>query len=131
MLTIGKLSEQTSVKIETIRYYEKIGMMPDPPRKASGHRTYTRELVDRLRFIRRGRELGFSLNDIRGLLGVEDNSPTCAEVHELTKTHLDTIRSKITDLRKLEKTLTLIADKCERGQTPDCPIIDALARQPT
>ena len=129
MLTIGKLSEQTSVKIETIRYYEKIGIMPDPPRKASGHRTYTADLVDRLRFIRRGRELGFTLNDIRDLLGVEDNPPTCAEVHDLTKIHLNTIREKITDLRKLEKTLTLIADKCERGQTPDCPVVDALAHK--
>ena len=130
MITIGTLSRKTAVKIETVRYYEKIGVMPDPPRKASGHRTYSADLVDRLRFIRRSRELGFSLRDIRELLGVDDNPPSCADVHALTRTHLANVRGKIADLKKLEAMLSGIADKCGRGTTPDCPVIEALAGKP-
>lgn len=128
MITIGILSKKTGVNIETIRYYEKIGLIPPPPRKDSGHRIYGPDLVNRLRFIRRGRELGFSLNDIRSLVGANDRPPNCDEVHLLTKTHLLDIRSKIVDLKKLEATLSSMANKCERGSAPDCPIIEALAR---
>ena len=118
MITIGTLSQKTAVKIETIRYYEKIGLMPDPPRKASGHRLYGPALVNRLQFIRRSRKLGFTLHDIRELLGVDDNPPSCAEVHDITQIHLATVRGKITDLKKLEKMLSGIADTCGRGTTP-------------
>ncbi|MCK5748928.1 MAG: helix-turn-helix domain-containing protein [Oricola sp.] len=125
-LTIGKLSDQTGVKIETIRYYEKIGLMPAPPRTESGRRMYNDALADRLRFIRRGRELGFSLDDIRTLLGLEDQKPTCAEVFDITSAHVDLIRTKITDLKKLEKTLSTVAKECSRNKTPDCAIIKTL-----
>ncbi len=125
-LTIGKLSDQTGVKIETIRYYEKIRLMPAPPRTESGRRMYNDALADRLRFIRRGRELGFSLDDIRALLGLEDRIPTCAEVFEITSAHVDLIRTKIADLKKLEKTLSTVAKQCSRNKTPDCAIIKTL-----
>lgn len=125
-LTIGKLSDQTGVKIETIRYYEKIGLMPKPPRKQSGHRVYDGALVQRLRFIRRGRELGFSLDNIRGLLGLEDKKPSCAQVYDISTEHLDEIRKKIADLKKLEKSLSAMAQKCNRNESPDCAIIKGL-----
>ena len=103
-VTIGKLSNHTGVNIETIRYYEKIGLMPKPPRKEGGHRIYDDTLTNRLRFIRRGRELGFSLEDIRMMIGLEDGEPSCEQVHAMTQLHLDNIRQKIVDLKKLEKT---------------------------
>ncbi|MCK5749469.1 MAG: helix-turn-helix domain-containing protein [Oricola sp.] len=125
-LTIGKLSDQTGVNIETIRYYEKIGLMPAPPRTQSGRRLYDGALADRLCFIRRGRELGFSLDDIRALLGLEDRKPTCAEVFETTSTHVEMIRTKISDLKKLERTLSTVAKGCSRNRTRDCAIIKTL-----
>ena len=125
-LTIGKLSDQTGVNIETIRYYEKIGLMPAPPRTESGRRMYNATFAGRLRFIRRGRELGFSLDDIRMLLGLEEQKPTCAEVFEITAAHLEIVRTKISDLRKLESTLSSVARSCARNASPDCVIITKL-----
>lgn len=125
-ITIGKLSDHTGVKVETIRYYEKIGLMPQAPRKQSGHRVYNNDLADRLKFIKRGRELGFSLDDIRALLGLGDRKPTCRKVYRITSAHLDVVRKKIEDLKKLEKTLSGVAKKCDRNETPDCAIIKTL-----
>lgn len=125
-LTIGKLSDHTGVKIETIRYYEKIGLMPPPPRTPGGHRVYPAALAERLSFIRRGRELGFSLDDIRALLGLADRRPSCAQVYAITAAHLDVIRDKIADLRKLERTLARVAKECDRSERPDCAIIKTL-----
>lgn len=125
-LTIGKLSDQTGVKIETIRYYERIDLMPQPPRKESGHRVYGDAHVQRLRFIKRGRELGFSLDSIRGLIGLEDSKPTCAQVYDISTEHLGEIRKKIADLKKLEKLLSSMAKKCDQNETPDCAIIKGL-----
>lgn len=126
-ITIGRLSEATGVKIETIRYYEKIGIMPSPPRTSGGQRVYSPAHLSRLGFVKRSRDLGFSLDAVRSLLGLSDAPPSCGEVHDLTMKHLREIRSKIADLRQLERTLKTIAAKCERGDTPECPIIDALA----
>ena len=126
-MTIGKLSSKTGVNTETIRYYEKEGILPPPPRTESGYRVYTEEHCKRLMFVRRSRELGFSLNEIRTMLAMVDGgSLTCAEVKDVTITHLDDIREKISDLQKLEKTLQKIASQCKGGKTPNCPIIDAL-----
>lgn len=125
--TIGELSKRTGVKIETIRYYEKSGIMPDPPRSAGGFRLYRQEQLHRLRFIRRCRQLGFSMMDIEGLLGlVDDHGYTCGEVRALTLEHADMVRQKIADLRRLEKTLRGIASQCTGKAVPECPIIDAL-----
>ena len=127
VLTIGGLSERAGVNIETIRYYERSGLMPDPPRTEGGHRLYRHAHLKRLVFIRRSRELGFSLEEIRVLLGLVDGGDyTCGEVKVLTDIHLVAVRRKIADLRKLEKTLKSISSRCEGGTVPECPIIDAL-----
>lgn len=126
-LSIGALSKQSGVNIETIRYYEKIGVMPPPPRSAGGYRIYGADHLKRLSFIRRGRELGFSLDELRGLLRVVDgHAYSCAEVHDLTSEHLAEIRHKIADLRRLERVMTKMLAQCTRDRIPDCPIVDAL-----
>lgn len=130
-LSIGSLSQQSGVNIETIRYYEKIGVMPKPGRSAGGYRVYAPEHVKRLHFIRRGRELGFSLEELRGLLRLVDgHSYTCAEVHALTVEHLTDIRQKIVDLKRLERVMSNMAASCSRDQIPECPVIDALFKMP-
>jgi MerR family mercuric resistance operon transcriptional regulator len=126
-LSIGSLSKQSGVNIETIRYYEKIGIMPKPPRTGGGFRAYTPEHAKRLHFVRRGRELGFSLDELRGLLRLVDgHAYTCAEVHALTVARLNDIRQKIADLRRLERVMTAMVAQCTDDQVPECPVIDAL-----
>ena len=130
-LSIGALSQQSGVNIETIRYYEKIGVMPMPGRSAGGYRVYGQDHVKRLHFIRRGRELGFGLDELRRLLSLVDgHSCTCAEVHALTVEHLKDIRQKISDLRRLERVMSDMAASCTRDQIPECPVIDALFKMP-
>ncbi len=125
--TIGDLSKRTGVNIETIRYYEKIGAMPNPPRTAAGYRVYGEDLLKRLTFIRRCRQLGFAMAEIQELLGlVDEHGYTCGEVQALTLDHAEMVKRKIRDLRKLEKTLRGIASKCTGKKVPECPIIDAL-----
>lgn len=128
-LSIGALAERAGVKVETIRYYEKIGIMPEPGRTASGHRRYGIGHVTRLQFVRRNRELGFPLEDVRSLLGLEDGPPSCNEVHDLAMRHLTSVRKRIEDLQALERTLANAADACALGDTPDCAVIDVLGRQ--
>ncbi len=126
-LSIGALSKQSGVNIETIRYYEKIGVMPAPARSAGGYRMYTVDHLKRLGFVRRGRQLGFSLDELRGLLHLVDgHAYTCAEVHTLTLQHLTEVRRKIADLRRLERVLADMAAQCTEDQVPECPVIDAL-----
>lgn len=123
--SIGVLSERSGVNIETIRYYEKIGVMPKPARSAAGYRIYTTEHARRLHFVRRGRELGFSLDELRGLLRLVDgHTYTCREVHALTIEHLKDIRQKIADLRRLERAMSNMAAQCTGDQVPECPVID-------
>lgn len=124
---IGSLSKETGVKIETIRYYEREGLIPSPPRTSGGHRSYDERHLKRLTFIRRSRELGFTLEEIRGLLVLVDGgSYTCNEIKDITLNHADMVRSKIADLRRLERTLVRIASQCRGGTTPECPIIEGL-----
>jgi MerR family mercuric resistance operon transcriptional regulator len=126
-LTIGALSKHTGVNIETIRFYERVGILPRPPRSAGGHRIYGQDLLMRLGFVRRSRELGFSLDEVRGLLRLVDGGHyTCAEVRAITLDHLTDVRRKIADLRRLERTLAEVAGKCRGGKVPDCPVIEAL-----
>lgn len=127
MLTIGGLSAKTGVKIETIRYFERIGLMPKAERKSSGHRVYDETQLRRLTFIGRCRELGFSQDDIRSLLGVEDNTPSCDHILLITTHHRTAIKAKISDLRKLERRLSEISSTCLSNDTPDCPIIESLS----
>ena len=126
-LTRGALAKKTGVNIETIRFYEKIGVMPDPVRSGSGYRLYGESDLKRLSFIRRCRELGFSLDDVRGLLGLVDGGDyTCAEVHDISIVHLSEVRQKIRDLEKMERTLKEMVSQCDRGLVPECPIVDRL-----
>lgn len=130
-VTRGRLAQKTGTSIETIRYYEKIGLMPPPRRSGSGYRLYGDAARSRLRFILRGRELGFSIEELRNLLSLVDGGDyTCGEVHEMTVAHLGSVRRKIDDLRRLERTLAEMAAQCEGGAIPECPVIDALFGEP-
>lgn len=123
----AELARRTGCNLETIRYYEKIGMMPDPPRSASGYRVYDAGHVSRLRFILRARELGFAIEEIRGLLALVDGgTQTCAEVKERTERHLADVRAKIADLRRIERVLAATAAQCTGNEVPDCPVLNAL-----
>ena len=127
MVTIGGLSKQTGCHIETVRYYERIGVLLKPPRTEGGHRLYGKEQIKRLMFVRRSRELGFSLGEIRTLLKLVDGKQyTCREVKALMEEHLGDIKKKISDLKRLQKTLADISSQCEGGMVPECPSIDAL-----
>ncbi len=123
----GELAQQSGCNIETVRFYEKQGLLPAPPRTAGGHRDYDREHLKRLTFIRCSRELGFTLEEVRGLLGLVDGGEwTCAEVREMTLEHLADVRRKIADLQKLAAMLEDMAAQCDGGAVPECPIVDAL-----
>ena len=126
--TRGDLARATGCNIETIRYYEKTGLLPDPPRTDAGYRIYSAAHATRLRFILRARELGFSMEDIRGLMGLEDGAaPTCAEVKERTERHLSDVRARIADLRRIETVLAATASRCSGAEVPDCPVLDAIS----
>ncbi len=126
---IGELSRRTGVNIETIRYYERIGISPASPRTASGRRVYGPAERRTLTFIRRARELGFSLNEIRTLLALsgENDRGTCAEVREVAARHLDEIRTKISDLRAMEQVLAVTVARCDAGELSGCPVIQTLS----
>src|SRR5712692_6298589 len=101
---IGVLSQRAGVNIETIRYYERSGLLPKPVRSAGGYRLYQSGDADRLRFIRRARDLGFSLDEVRRLLDLADQrSRSCRRVHDIAAEHLAEIRAKIIDLRRMER----------------------------
>jgi len=130
--TIGELSKRTQVIVETIRYYEKIGLMPDPPRSSGGFRIYSDTHLQRLTFIRRCRELGFSQPEVRKLLTlVDEHNYTCEEVREMTEKQLGSVRSKIQDLQVLEQALSTMVHECKGGDIPECPIIDMLSVAPS
>jgi len=124
---IGEMSRLSGVNIETIRYYERIRVMPKPDRTAGGNRQYNQEQLKRLSFIKRSRGLGFSISEIRALLEMADRQDfTCGEVHRMTVQHLGSVREKISALRRLEKALGDMAAECSRGDVPECPILDTL-----
>ena len=126
-LSRGALARKSGVNAETIRYYEKSGLVQDPPRSAGGHRLYGPVHVQRLSFIRRCRELGFSLDEIRNLLGLVDGGDyTCAEVLEVAKGHIADVRSRIRDLKLIEKALLQMTSQCSGKQTRECAILNAL-----
>ena len=119
-LAIGKLSELTDVKIETIRYYEQIKLLPAPPRTAGGRRVYDPTHLRILAFIRRSRELGFSLDQVRALLRLGGpEKASCRQVRDIATHHLGDIHAKIADLRKLEKLLTKTVAQCTGTTAPE------------
>lgn len=126
-ITRGELAKRSGCHLETVRYYEKIGLLHPPIRSEGGHRLYKIDDQRRLRFILRGRELGFKIEELRSLLSLVDSRAySCGEIHDLTTDHLEGVRQKISDLRRLERTLSRISDECSGGAVPECPVIDAL-----
>ncbi len=122
------LARLTLCNLETIRYYENIALMPDPPRSANGYRCYEQAHVLRLRFIMRARDLGFNLNEIRSLLALVDGGmQTCNEVKSVTGKHLEDVRAKIADLNRIESVLSQTLAQCSGKNVPECAVIDALA----
>jgi Cu(I)-responsive transcriptional regulator len=128
-LNIGDLARATGVKVVTIRYYERIGLMPVPPRTEGNYRAYSREHVRWLRFIRRCRDLGFTLDQVRDLLRLSsEKTRACYEVDRMTKLHLTAIEEKIADLTRLAAELRHISRCCHGdGLVADCRIIEALS----
>jgi MerR family transcriptional regulator, mercuric resistance operon regulatory protein len=125
-IPIGELSRRTGCNIETIRYYERIGLMPAPPRKGR-YRSYGGDHVARLGFVRRARELGFTLDEVRALLGLAAGGhASCAEVRNLAASHLKDVRVRIADLKRMERVLADSVRACDAGQDPGCPLIEAL-----
>jgi Cu(I)-responsive transcriptional regulator len=127
-LTIGDLSRATGTKVVTIRYYEKIGLVPSPPRTASNYRAYDTGHLDRLRFIRRCRDLGFTLEQIRELLSLSERADRdCAEIDRITTDHLGEVEDKIANLTRLADELRRLSRCCRGGRVADCRIIEALS----
>ncbi len=124
---IGKVAKLTGCKVETIRYYESIGLLADPGRTAGGHRIYGSAHIARLNFIRRCRELGFSLQEASDLLGLAgEDGKTCAQIREITSAHLVDVRGKIQDLLQMAAALEDMVSQCDQNLAPRCPIIDSL-----
>jgi MerR family mercuric resistance operon transcriptional regulator len=126
-IAIGELSGRTGCNIETIRFYERIGLLPKPARRGR-YRRYGAEDVGRLAFVRRARALGFTLDEVRALLRLaagEDDA--CAEVRSLAATHLAVVRAKISDLSAMEQALAGAVRRCDAGEAPGCPLIEALS----
>jgi len=128
-IAIGELARQTGCNVETIRYYERIGLLPSPERLGR-YRRYAAIDVRRLGFVRRARELGFSLDAVRALLALSaaDGQSACVEVRDISAKHLTDVRARIADLRAMERVLTAAIRQCDAGARPGCPLIDALSR---
>lgn len=126
---IGELATAADVGVETIRYYERRGLIAQPPKRRSGYRQYPADAVTRVRFIRRAQALGFTLNEIEELLALRvDDERSCAEVRELARAKLTDIRGRIEELERMEKGLEKLARRCRgQGPTSECPILDAIA----
>jgi MerR family mercuric resistance operon transcriptional regulator len=128
----GELARAAGCHPETVRFYERIGLMAAPRRSLGGHRVYADAEARNLRFILRARELGFSIAEVRGLLALKDGGNfTCGEMRDLSLNHLATIRGKIADLTRLERTMSKVVAECRGGAVPDCPVVDALAGERT
>jgi MerR family transcriptional regulator, mercuric resistance operon regulatory protein len=129
-IAIGELSRRTECKIETIRYYERIGLLPQPHRKGGRFRRYDTDDIARLQFIRRARQLGFTLNEVRALMRLanSDGDHVRAEARSLVGAHVTGIRAKIADLQAMERVLSEAICECASGQQPKCPLIEVLSR---
>ena len=127
-LRTSEVAKQAEVNLETIRFYERKGLLPKPPRSPSGYRTFSPETVRRVRFIKQTQELGFSLREIKELLSLPSNpDTTCGDVRRLAEEKLLDISPKIRDLQRMKKTLTQVASACPgRGATSACPILGIL-----
>jgi len=127
-MTIGQVAKRTDVGIETIRFYERQGLIEEPPRRESGYRQYPEDVVKRLLFIKRAKELGFSLKEIAELLSLRvDPDSTCGDIKRRAEAKIQDVDTKIKSLRSIKKALTQLAESCRgRGPTSECPILDTL-----
>ena len=126
-LTIGRLADEAGVNVETIRYYQRRGLMAEPDKPTSGHRRYASDAIKRVRFIKRAQVLGFTLDEVGSLLKL-DEACACAETRELAAHKLQVIEEKLADLRAMRKALTALLHQCAAGEIKgNCPIIHALA----
>lgn len=127
-LTIGKVAQRAGIGVETVRFYEREGLIEAPPRMESGYRQFDEEVVRRLQFIRRAKELGFTLNEIKELLSLKfDPDASCADVKERTEAKIADVEVKIRSLRQIRDALQRLAAACEgNGDSRACPILDAL-----
>ena len=126
-MRIGTLAASCNCPAETIRYYEKIGLLPEPVRTANGYRSYDDRHQKWLQFVLRSRALGFTQDEVRRLSNIADQSqPVCADVHQLLVEHIVDVRNKLLDLKRMEKALARLKSKCQDGTLNDCPVIDEL-----
>jgi MerR family mercuric resistance operon transcriptional regulator len=131
-MNISSAAAASGCHLETIRYYERIGLLNAPSRTASGYRVYGPADVERLRFITRGRDLGFSLDEIRSLLRLaEDQALSCGEVDRFARQHLQDIHSRIADLERMARELERTIGTCGGGQRGECTILDTLRQPPS
>lgn len=129
-LTIGRLAKRAEVGIDTVRFYERRGLLPDPQRTPAGYRLYPETIVDRIRFIRRAKDLGFSLDEIDALLDLHDHGGRKSTVKALTQRKLAEIDERIEDLNRMREVLHELDCRCSgRGDVDGCPIIDALTAE--
>ncbi|WP_426103969.1 MerR family transcriptional regulator [Massilia sp. TSP1-1-2] len=135
-ISIGALSKQTNCTVPTIRYYEQIGLLPKPERAENGHRYYRAADLSRLAFIKRCRDFGFPIEQVRDLAHLfDDGARPCVEVRDLAQVHLDQVRAKIADMRDLEASLQAFIGGCDSscigGPTTDCVIITDISAGPS
>jgi Cu(I)-responsive transcriptional regulator len=131
LLSIGALARATGTKVETIRWYESVGLLPAPGRTAGNYRAYDAAHLNRLSFVRRARDLGFSLEQIRALLDLaEQRERSCEAVDSIAREHLEEVERKIADLQALRRELDSLIGQCRHGSVAECGIIEALAPSP-
>ena len=130
-LRTGELAKQAGVNVETLRFYEREGLLAEPPRRASGYREYPTDTVQRIRFIQRAKELGFTLREIKGLLEFRvDPGTTCAEVKEQAAEKVAAVKQKISDLKKIERALNKLMNTCrDTAPIDECPILNHLEEE--
>jgi MerR family mercuric resistance operon transcriptional regulator len=130
-MTIGQVARAAGVGVETVRFYEREGLLQEPARKESGYRQFTDDVVARLRFIKRAKDLGFTLKEIKDLLALRvDPETTCAEVRERARAKIADVETKIVDLQRIKKALVKLRTSCRgSGPTSECPILDALDKE--
>ena len=126
-MSIGELARRTGVHIETIRYFEKVGLLESPARTEGGHRIYSDRHLRMLSFIKRARELGFTPDEVRTILNLGGPGKAyCDEIREIALHHLNQVRQKIANLAMLEQLLASTVNRCSGGHVPECPVIDML-----
>src|SRR5262252_4509510 len=131
ILSIGQVARRAGVGVETVRFYEREGLLEEPPRRASGYRQYSEEAVTRLRFIKRAKQLGFSLKEISELLLLRvDAQTSCDEVKQRTEAKIAEVERKLVELQRMRQALLQVASLCTgQGPSSACPMLDALAQQ--